>query len=148
MLTLTIKKKWFDMISSGEKPEEYRGITPYYNARLGSHIGSTLELMYRNGYSAESPKLKVKASVTIGTGSPKWGAIPNKEYYILHIHEKQYIPPETFRIKARRCKRCGGLLTSKQAVEDGYGHVCKQRAAEEAANAECEKCQICMFDSE
>ena len=37
-------------------------------------------------------------------------------------------------VKARRCKRCGGLLTSKQAVEDGYGHVCKMKVhAEEAA---------------
>lgn len=29
MLTLPIKKKWFDMIISGEKKEEYREITPY-----------------------------------------------------------------------------------------------------------------------
>ena len=30
MLTLPIKKKWFDMILSGEKKEEYREIKPYY----------------------------------------------------------------------------------------------------------------------
>jgi len=35
---------------------------------------------------------------------------------------------ETFTITARRCKRCGGLLTSAQAVKDGYGHVCKMKA--------------------
>lgn len=35
---------------------------------------------------------------------------------------------DVFMIKARRCKRCGGLLTSKQAVADGYGHVCKIKA--------------------
>ena len=29
MLTLPIKKKWFDMIRSGEKKEEYRCITAY-----------------------------------------------------------------------------------------------------------------------
>ena len=29
MLTLPIKKKWFDMIVSGEKKEEYREIKPY-----------------------------------------------------------------------------------------------------------------------
>ena len=34
---------------------------------------------------------------------------------------------EIFLVKARRCKRCGGLLTSKQAVADGYGHVCKMK---------------------
>ena len=34
---------------------------------------------------------------------------------------------EIFMIKARRCKRCGGLLTSEQALNDGYGHVCKSK---------------------
>ena len=38
MLTLPIKKKWFDMIKSGEKKEEYREITPYYNSRLGVRL--------------------------------------------------------------------------------------------------------------
>lgn len=28
---------------------------------------------------------------------------------------------EVFTIPARRCKRCGGLLTSAQAIKDGYG---------------------------
>ena len=41
---------------------------------------------------------------------------------------------EIFARQARRCKRCGGLLTSQQAVEDGYGHVClKKMQGEEAA---------------
>ena len=31
---LTLKKKWFDMIASGEKPEEYREIKPYWIVRL------------------------------------------------------------------------------------------------------------------
>lgn len=34
MLTLPIKKKWFDMIVSGEKKEEYREIKPYYDSRF------------------------------------------------------------------------------------------------------------------
>lgn len=29
-LTLSLKKKWFDMIKSGEKKEEYREIKPHY----------------------------------------------------------------------------------------------------------------------
>ena len=31
---------------------------------------------------------------------------------------------EIFKITARRCKRCGGLLTSAQAIRDGYGSCC------------------------
>lgn len=33
-LHLTLKKKWFDMIASGEKKEEYREIKPYWIARF------------------------------------------------------------------------------------------------------------------
>ena len=36
MLTLPIKKKWFDMILSGEKKEEYRELKPYYKSRFSS----------------------------------------------------------------------------------------------------------------
>ena len=34
MLTLPIKKKWFDMILFGEKKEEYREIKPYWTKRF------------------------------------------------------------------------------------------------------------------
>lgn len=34
VLHLTVTKKWFDMIASGEKKEEYREIKPFYNSRL------------------------------------------------------------------------------------------------------------------
>jgi hypothetical protein len=33
-LHLTLKKKWFDMTASCEKPEEYREIKPYWISRL------------------------------------------------------------------------------------------------------------------
>lgn len=33
-LKLTLKKKWFDMIASGEKKEEYREIKPYWIKRF------------------------------------------------------------------------------------------------------------------
>nr|WP_295440284.1 hypothetical protein [uncultured Prevotella sp.]DAV55018.1 MAG TPA: ASCH domain protein [Caudoviricetes sp.] len=34
VLTLSVKKEWFDKILSGEKKEEYREIKPYWGARL------------------------------------------------------------------------------------------------------------------
>ena len=34
VLTLTVSKKWFDMIVANEKTEEYREIKPYWVARL------------------------------------------------------------------------------------------------------------------
>lgn len=39
MLILPIKRKWFDMILSGEKKEEYRDIKPYYDTRLMDAFG-------------------------------------------------------------------------------------------------------------
>lgn len=35
---------------------------------------------------------------------------------------------EIFWIKATRCRRCGGILTSKKAVELGYGCLCARKA--------------------
>lgn len=39
MLTLLIKKEWFEMIRSGEKKEEYREIKPYYITRFIKWLG-------------------------------------------------------------------------------------------------------------
>lgn len=33
-LRLTLKKKWFDMIQSGEKKEEYRTLKDYWKVNL------------------------------------------------------------------------------------------------------------------
>lgn len=53
---------------------------------------------------------------------------------------------EIFTIKARRCKRCGGILTSRQAIEDGYGHTCKIKARAEEEAREPDPNQLSIFD--
>lgn len=87
MLILPIKKKWFDMIKSGEKKEEYREIKPYYDSRLLGYYISHLEttIILRNGYSSNSPTIKCKVKVETGYGKEEWGAEPNKLYYVLKI---------------------------------------------------------------
>lgn len=103
MLTLPIKKKWFDMILSGEKKEEYREITSYYDSRfepympdIGNikiirikHLKAIIEveneIIFRNGYSKKSPSIKCRVKIEKGYGKPEWGAEPNKEYYVLKI---------------------------------------------------------------
>ena len=52
---------------------------------------------------------------------------------------------EIFTIKARRCKRCGGILTSKQAVEEGYGHTCKIKAKAEEEAQKPDPDQLTLF---
>lgn len=43
MLILPIKRKWFNMILSGEKREEYREMKPYWEIRLRNYFGWTME---------------------------------------------------------------------------------------------------------
>ena len=99
MLVLPIKKKWFDMIKSGEKKEEYREIKPYYTARfygkayvcyvkkgfIKEYVKYQKEIILRNGYSSDSPSIKCKVLITKGYGKPEWGTEPNKLYYVLKI---------------------------------------------------------------
>ena len=93
MLILPIKKKWYDMILSGEKKEEYREIKPYYTSRFPSSFES-FYVMFRNGYSKNSPSFIAVCTLSIGHGHPEWGAEPNKKYYILHIVEIKIINSE------------------------------------------------------
>ena len=53
---------------------------------------------------------------------------------------------EIFRIPARHCKRCGGLLTSEQALKDGYGHTCKMKTRREEREREEAKNQFSLFE--
>ena len=89
MLTLPIKKKWFDMILSGEKKEEYREIKPYWTKRFGFEeeqiVYLTKNVIFRNGYRKESPKIKCYVHIEPGYGKQEWGAEQGKLYYILKI---------------------------------------------------------------
>lgn len=105
MLILPIKKKWFDMILSGEKKEEYREIKPYYMTRFRNMMSvhalvsdnAIIErlrkgqekflyrIQFRNGYSKDSPSFIAKCTLSIGKGKEEWGAEKDKEYFILTI---------------------------------------------------------------
>ena len=82
-LHLTLKKKWFDMIASGVKKEEYREMKPYWHKRL---MGKKKydRILFRNGYSKTAPKLLVELiAITSSLGIVEWGAPENQEVYIL-----------------------------------------------------------------
>lgn len=55
---------------------------------------------------------------------------------------------DVFMVRARRCKRCGGLLTSAQAVADGYGHVSKMKELQKQQDQEELKNQYSLFGGE
>lgn len=54
---------------------------------------------------------------------------------------------DVFTIPARRCKRCGGLLTSKQGLRDGYGPCCLQKMRQEEAERKMAENQYSLFDT-
>lgn len=93
MLILPIKKKWFDMIKSGEKKEEYREIKPYWTKRFyklktsicGYSVIFEGKVIFKNGYSKNSPKIICDVFIFKGYGKEEWGAEPNKLYYVLKI---------------------------------------------------------------
>ena len=64
-LHLTLHKKWFDEIASGEKLIEYRENKPYWNARLD---GKRFQVVrFKNGYSSTAPEMAVECKDIIKT---------------------------------------------------------------------------------
>ena len=102
-LTLTLKKKWFDMIKSGIKTEEYREIKPFWTKRLmqssikfvpnEKHVECTVipkqydTLVFTLGYPKAddmSRRMVFKnTKIEIRTGNPDWGAEKDKMYYVI-----------------------------------------------------------------
>lgn len=89
ILHLNLKKKWFDMIVSGEKKEEYREIKPYWIHRLTWHEFHNCDLFelvkyqidqdvfrhdfdiirFTNGYGKKAPSFDIELK-EIMVGSP------------------------------------------------------------------------------
>jgi hypothetical protein len=101
VLHLTIKKRWFDMISSGEKKEEYRLLKRYWSERLCdkimcdetggwlSNIDSSIlfkhfdVVKFVNGYGNDKPTVTVQClGISIGKGREEWGA-EGDEYFVI-----------------------------------------------------------------
>ena len=97
MLTLPIKRKWFDMIVSGEKREEYREKDIYWETRLEHAFGvpvfraiadeRCVQIRIRNGYRSDCPSILAAVTLHIGPGRSEWGAVPGQFYFRLHIHD-------------------------------------------------------------
>lgn len=106
MLTLSIKKKWYDMILSGKKKEEYREIKPYYISRFRKILyvpaffldnivlkglkdceKYPFKVLFRNGYGRNVPAFIAECTLSVGTGKEEWGAEKGKQYFVLTIHK-------------------------------------------------------------
>lgn len=107
VMYLPIKEKWFSMILSEEKTEEYREIKPFYEKRIENILGSKKwqdlikgeivyfgKVFFRNGYSSSSPYFISECSLKIGEGETEWGAEKGKNYFVFIIHNFEEIKNE------------------------------------------------------
>lgn len=101
VLHLTLKRKYFDQIASGEKKEEYREIKMYWATRLTTGFPNTygIDLInpdfkefdyihFSDGYNRTSRKINVEwKGCKIKEGKPEWGAELGKKYYTIQLGE-------------------------------------------------------------
>ena len=93
-LNLPIARKWFDMIASGKKREEYRDVDNAQCCRLFNKAGRNrcilpdgIAAIFRNGYRPDSPALVVtiEGLTMRGRGEikhPEWGETKTPHFVI------------------------------------------------------------------
>lgn len=95
-LHLNLKKKWFDMILSGEKKEEYRDTSKYWIQRIYDFFISEViceakdfeTITFSNGYAKNRKQFVVELyTISIGKGRGDWGAEKGKEYITFELGE-------------------------------------------------------------
>ena len=103
---LNLKRKWFDMILSGEKKEEYREIKYYWMNRFCyyfnqrffkcKNIGCSINcnfvlkkytsIVFSNGYKENRPQFEIECiGFEIKEGNANWGAEKGKKYFVLKL---------------------------------------------------------------
>lgn len=108
VLVLTLKKKWFDMIESGEKKEEYREVKEYWMTRLagvkgcGTGYNYTIlrdagfnelkqvydSILFINGYSKTARRMEIECNgIIVDQGRKEWGA-PDYRVFVLKLGKR------------------------------------------------------------
>lgn len=100
-LHLVLKAKWYDMIASGEKKEEYREVKQYWMKRLIEDVAEDEEgdtcchvfyvdydrVCFHKGYTSTTMTFAVE-SIDTGRGKPEWGAPADRDVFIIKLGER------------------------------------------------------------
>lgn len=105
ILPLVVKRKWFDMIASGEKSEEYRLVTPYWEKRIINWMHRTAAphniVELRCGYARNAPRLAFDVLRVLR--SDEWEIMNDQlripRRYLGEPDELHYIIPLNCRVK-------------------------------------------------
>jgi len=92
ILPLVLKRKWYEMIASGEKLEEYRDATPYWETRINNwaNDGRCCVIEFRNGYARNAPRMVYEACLQwmwCESEHPDWGE-PDDPHYVIALGER------------------------------------------------------------
>lgn len=97
ILDLPVKKKWYEMIESGGKREEYREYKDYWYKRLIEQDTLRLKpythVRFRYGYTRRTMLFKID-SITVDVGNTNWGA-PEYPVFIIKFHKENYMKSYT-----------------------------------------------------
>ena len=105
-LHLVLKGKWYDMIASGEKTEEYRETKKYWIKRIIGVSTPSLPVLaliarqiskqskfervcFHRGYTNRTMIFEIKG-ITVGIGKATWGAPIDKEVIIIKLGVRIY----------------------------------------------------------
>ena len=84
ILNLVLTHKWYDMIDSGVKTEEYREIRPFWHNRI---VGKEYtHVCFHRGYT-KTTMLFEMGGITMGKGKSEWGA-PDKPVFIIKLGKR------------------------------------------------------------
>jgi hypothetical protein len=86
-LFLILKGEWFKKILSGEKKEEYRDITDYWEKRLNKQYDA---VTFQHGYGKNAPRVTVELlEIKKGRPNPQWSPQDywEKDLFILQLGE-------------------------------------------------------------
>lgn len=90
-IILPLKNKWFDMITKGDKREEYRELKPYWIKRLLQTKLPITEIEFTLGYPKRNDYTRRRTYKVLdihgGLGKPEWGA-PKYRVIIIKFTEK------------------------------------------------------------
>lgn len=97
-LHLVLKKKWYEMILSGEKKEEYREIKPYWTKRLLLDVGRPYKgftypkfdkVLFQLGYAKNAPTMLFEIEgLEIGNARPEWSDNWPGEVFVIELGKR------------------------------------------------------------
>ena len=102
VLPLVLTGRWYAMIESGAKREEYRADTPYWNKRISNWIEAAFSLdpdvlgetvvEFRLGYAKDAPRMAFEVEEIYSPDAkryyhPEWGE-PDARHWALKLGER------------------------------------------------------------